>query len=177
VASGVFLAKQYQRQLLNANTLQALETRVQERAHDREKRCATPAEFFQGLWDFHLSLFTLIFYVDLDQRHYFHRIRKVSVFRETVYQLIAVLIFFIPFGIAGIVRGLTTPRYMIANGCTGCVVDLTDVVIVCVLIASLSLPLLSLRYKVETFNIPDPLMSLLDMQRGYVATTKEAFYR
>lgn len=167
VASAVFLAKQYQRQLLNAKTLQVIEQRVQDKGQRQERKCATPLEFFEGLWDFQLAIITLVFFVDLDKKYFFHAVRKPSVFRETAYEMLSVGVFSLPFFIALTIRIAVTPHYQPQNGCTGCIVMWQDVLINCFLVFALLIPVAGITYKVRRFNIPDPLLSVVDMYRGY----------
>ena len=165
IAGAVFLAKQFQRQKLTAGTIQALEKKLQEKEFREERRYATIREFFEGLWDFVLGLIELISFVTIDSKYYFHQIRKPSIYRETFYELLVILLLSLSFIIALLIRISTTPHYQPQNGCTGCIVQWEDVVIVLVFMATLFLPLASLTFKVRKFNIPDPLRFLADIYR------------
>ena len=165
MASYVFLSKQYQRHALNAATLQALEKRVEERTAQQERRCATPKEFWEGFWDFNLAFVSLAF-VDVNKKYYFHPVRKPSVLRESFYEFMAVLLVSLPFFIALGIRISAVPHFSPDNGCTGCIVQWPDVLIVCLILVTLMLPTICLIYKVQKFNIPDPLMSIIDTLRG-----------
>jgi len=166
ISASAFLAKQYQRHMMNASTLQALEKRVKERADQDERTFSTVTEYLQGLWDFFLGITALAWAFTIDKRLWYHPVRKPSLLRETSYELITVMITAVPFIVALILRLELVPRNRIENKCTGCIIEWQDILITSVLVMILMLPAAVLVYKVKSLNIPDPLFSLLDNRRA-----------
>jgi hypothetical protein len=166
IASATFLSKQHQRKKLNAAALQALETRIHEKTSEEERVFASPREFFQGFWDFLLSLIVLLFLFELDQHYFFHPLRRPSVYRETFYEFMVLTFTAMPYFVALAVRASTVPKYEQENGCTGCIIDQTDIIICGIINGVLVLPIMGVFYKVRAFNIPDPLHSVRDMAIG-----------
>jgi len=164
-----FLAKQYKRQTLNANTLQALQKLHQDQGEDGAPR-TTVRVYFEGLWNYLLGLSEVTSFSGRFNEKFWFRTPpiKVSLTSELSYEFIAALLFSSPYIIAMIIRIYTVPAYDPANGCTGCLLGWEDLVIATAVTLFCGIPIASLIIRARVKNIPDPLAYLFDVQISFV---------
>jgi hypothetical protein len=171
VSIASFLAKQYKRQTLNSNTLLALD-KLEHEVEVTHRR-TTVREFFLGLWNFLLALAELTSLSGKIDEKFWARIphQRISPLRELAYESVAVLIYASAFIIALIIRINTMPPFSIEAGCTGCLMNWQDLLILSTITLFLGIPVSLMAVRTRRHHIPDPLGYINDMEVSAVLTS------